>query len=223
MSPDPQPEPPINPHPELFCSDHNTSFLFGADCGFCEPDPDSVAQEANTDFRLDLSSSFSSPDVQLQSSWTSRDPWQEEDRGREEVAFSGWRRRAGAVGRVVERVNDEWAQKAPTNLNADTPGVHLDSPFKLDSTFGYSPVLQQPVNSQMSTYSTVYTDNPHISYGPSPPTQATLWSQSRSSFNCLTSSREATAFSTNYGSKCWIGQERKRRGEAAGLVGTGES
>ncbi|XP_078105996.1 protein shortage in chiasmata 1 ortholog [Sander vitreus] len=225
MSPDPQPEPPINPHPELFCSDHNTSFLFGADRGFCEPDPDSVAQEGNTDFRLDLSSSFGSPDVHLQSSWTSRDAWQEEDRGREEVAFSGWRRRAGAVGRVVGRVTDEWAQKAPTILNADTPGVHLDSPFKLDSAFSYSPVLQQPVNSQMSSYSTVYTDsqrpdNPHISYGPSPPTPATLWSHSRSSFNCLTNSREATAFSTNYGSKCWIGQERKRRGEAAGLVGT---
>ncbi|XP_032371378.1 protein shortage in chiasmata 1 ortholog isoform X1 [Etheostoma spectabile] len=224
MNPDPQPEPPINPHPELFCSDHNTSFLFGADRSFCQPDPGSVVQESNTDFRLDLSSSFGSPDVHLQRSWNSRDPWQEEDRGREEVAFSGWRRRAGAVGRVVVRVNDEWAQKAPTNLYADTPGVHLDSPFKLDSAFSYSPVLQQPVNSQMSSYSTVYTDlqhpeNPHISYGPSPPPKATPWSQNQSSLKCL-NNREATTFSTNYGSKCWIGQERKRRGEAAGFVGT---
>lgn len=207
MNSDPQPEPPINPHPELFCGDHNTSFLFGADRSFCEPDL--MVQDGNTDFRLDLSSSFGSPDVYLQRSWTSSDPWKEEDR--EGVKFSGWRGRAGAAGRVVARVNDEWA---PTRL---------DSPFKLDSTFSYSPILQQPDNSQQTTrYSTVhcdlqYPDSHHISY--SPP-EAMLWGRGQSSVDCLTNSGETV--SVNYGSKCWTGQERKRRGEVAGLVGTGE-
>ncbi|XP_070759887.1 protein shortage in chiasmata 1 ortholog [Enoplosus armatus] len=215
MNSDSQPKPPINPHPDLFCSDHNTSFLFGANRSFCEPDPDSMVQDGNTDFRLDLSSSFGSPDVHVQKSWTSRDPWREEDRGREEVMFSGWRGRAGAVGRVVERVNDEWAQSAPTKLH---------SPFKLDCTFSYSPILQQqPANSQM--YSTVcsdlqHPDSHHVSYSLSPPAEALLWGRGQSSNDCLTDSREMLPSSANYGSKCWIGQERKRRGEAAGLVGT---
>ncbi|XP_037632604.1 protein shortage in chiasmata 1 ortholog isoform X2 [Sebastes umbrosus] len=225
MNSDPQPEPPVNHHPELFCSDLNTCFLFPADRSFSEPNPDSTVQEGNTDFRLDLSSSFGSPDVLLQRSWTSSDPWREEDRGKEEVTFSGWRRSAGAVGRVVGRVNDEWTQKAPTNLNVNTRGVQLDSPLKLDSAFSYSPVLQQPASSQMSTYSTIYSDLQHpgehcISYSLSPPTEVTLWGRGQSSNDCLASSRETTQISANYGSNCWIGQERKRTGEAAGLVGT---
>ncbi|XP_075961127.1 protein shortage in chiasmata 1 ortholog [Anarhichas minor] len=225
---DPQQEAPIHPHPELFRSDPNTSFLFGANRSFSEPDPDSMAPEGNTDFRLDLSSSFGSPDVPLQRSWTSSDPWREEDGGREEVTFSGWRRRAGAVGRVVGRANDEWTRRAPSNLGVDTRGgVQLDSPFQLDSAFSSSHILQQPANSQTSTHSAVYGDLQHpdvhhrISYGLSPPTEVTLWGQGQNGDDCLTSSRETTAtVSANYGSRCWIGQERKRSGEAAGLVGT---
>lgn len=173
-----------------------------------------MVQDGNTDFRLDLSSSFGSPDVHLQRSWTSSDPWKEEDRGREEVKFSGWRGRAGAVGAVVERVNDKWT---PTKL---------DSPFKLDSTFSYSRVLQEPVTSHMSTYSTFYSDLQHpgshrVSFGLSPPTE--VWGRGQSSNDGLTNSGETTTLSANYGSKCWIGQERKRSGEAAGLVGTGKN
>ncbi|XP_042344529.1 protein shortage in chiasmata 1 ortholog [Plectropomus leopardus] len=219
----PHPELLISPHPELFCGDQNTSFLFGADRSFREPDSDSMMQESNTDFRLDPSSSFDSPEVLLQRSWTSSDPWKEEDRGTEEVMFTGWRGRAGAAGRVVGR-NDEWMQRAPTNINADTPGVPLDSLFKLDSTFSYSPVLQQPASSQTSTYSTIYSDlqppdSHRTSYSLSPSTEVTLWGRGQSSNNCLTKSGETT-ISANYGSKCWMGQESKRRGEAAGLVGT---
>nr|XP_033475528.1 protein shortage in chiasmata 1 ortholog [Epinephelus lanceolatus] len=219
-----QPKLFISPHPELFRGDQNTSFLFGADCSFCEPDPDSMVQEGNTDFRLDLSSSFGSPEVHLQRSCS--DPWKEEDRGTGEVKFSGWGGRAGAAGRVVGRVNDEWTPRA-TNKQTHSymPGVLLNSPFKLDSTFSYSPILQQPTNSQMSTYATVYSDlqhpdSHHVSHDLSAHTEVMLWGQGQSSNNSLTNSGETTKVSAIYGSKCWIGQERKRRGEAAGLVAT---
>lgn len=174
-----------------------------------------MVQGGNTKFRLDLSSSFRSPDVHLQRSWTSSDPWREGDRGREEVKLSGWRGRAGAAGAVVERVNDEWA---PTKLR---------SPFRLDSTFSYGHVLPQPADSRASTYSTFHGDLQHpdgrrVSFRLSPPTEVTLWGQGQSGNDCLASRRETTTLSANYGSKCWIGQERKRSGEAAGLAGTGE-
>ncbi|KAM9360190.1 protein shortage in chiasmata 1 ortholog [Symphorus nematophorus] len=214
MTSDPQPEPPINPHPELFCHDHSTSFLFKADHSSC--DLDLMLQDGSTDLRLDLSSSFGSPDVPVQGSWTSSDLWKEDGRGTEEVKFSPWRGRAGAMGGIVERVNDEWTQRVPTKL---------DGPFKLDSTFSYSPILQQPANSHMSTHSTVYsypqqTRSHRISFSLSPPTEVMFQGRSQSSNDCHTNIREATTISAKYGSKCWIGQERKRSGEAAGLVGT---
>ncbi|XP_030274242.1 protein shortage in chiasmata 1 ortholog isoform X4 [Sparus aurata] len=201
---DPQTEPPTNTHPELFSSDHNTSFLLATDRTFY--DPDSKMQDDDTDFRLDLSSSFGKPDLHREWNWTSSDPWKEEDRGRDEVKLSGWTGRAGAVGGVVERVKNVWTT------------TKLDSPFKLDSTFSYSPILQQPADSQMSTYSTVQHPDSHpISYDQSPPVEVTLWDRGQSSSHGLTSG--GTTVSANYGSKCWIGQERKRSGEAAGLVG----
>ncbi|XP_036953332.1 protein shortage in chiasmata 1 ortholog isoform X4 [Acanthopagrus latus] len=201
---DRQPEPPTNTHQELFNRDHNISFLLGTDRTFC--DPNSKVQNDDTDFRLDLSSSFGKPDVHREWSWTSSDPWKEEDRGRDEVKPSGWTGRAGAVGGVVERVKDGWT---PTKLN---------SPFKLDSTFCYSPILQQPADSHVSTYAIVqHPDSHHISYDLSPPAEVTLWDRGQSSSYGLTSG--GTTVSANYGPKCWIGQERKRSGEAAGLVG----
>uniref|UniRef100_A0A4W6ECT2 Shortage in chiasmata 1 n=1 Tax=Lates calcarifer TaxID=8187 RepID=A0A4W6ECT2_LATCA len=211
------PHPLTNPHPELLSVDHNTSLLFGAESAegsFCEPDPVSTVEDGNTDFRLDLSCSFGSQDVYLQRSWASGDPW------REEVKSSGWRSRAGAAGRVVGRVNDEWTLRPPPNLNNYTNYLHTanDSPLKLDSTFRYSPVLQQlpDVTSQMCTNSSVCSDfqhpsSRHITCSLSPPTGVTLWGRGQSS---------RTKVSPMYGSKCWIGRERKRSGEAAGLVGT---
>ncbi|KAK5870833.1 hypothetical protein PBY51_003746 [Eleginops maclovinus] len=208
------------PQPELFCSDGNSSFLFEADRSFCEPDTDSF-QEGNTDFRLDVRASFSTPeDLQRpQRSWTSSGQWREKDR--EEVKFSGWRSRTGAVGRVVGRVNYEWTPKAPTILNIHTPGVQRKSPFKLDSPLSFSTVPQQPGNGQMSTHSQVYSDLQHPdNYGLNPPAEVTLWGQGQRSNNFLSDSRDTTMISTSYGTRCWIGQERKRRGEAAGLIET---
>ncbi|XP_065818117.1 protein shortage in chiasmata 1 ortholog [Labrus bergylta] len=198
----PLPQTPINPHPELPCGD--TSFQFGADSSFFEPHSDVLAQDGNTDFRLNLSSSFGSPDVHLQTGWN-REPWREEDRGRKEVEFSSWRGRTGAIGRVVERINDEWSPTKPVGS------------FKLDSVLGYNPVLQQPAASHMTTYSPVFSgfQDPG-SHSLSPPAEVSMWDRGLSSFP---NSRETTTGSANYGSKCWFGQERKRHGEVAGLVG----
>uniref|UniRef100_A0A3B4VK97 Shortage in chiasmata 1 n=1 Tax=Seriola dumerili TaxID=41447 RepID=A0A3B4VK97_SERDU len=163
-----------------------------------------------------------SPDVSLERSWTSSHPW------KEKVKFSGCTSRAGAVGRVVRRVNNEWTLSPPPNLDGYTNYLHTadDNPLKLDSTFRYSPVLQQlaDVSSQMSTYITVCSDlqhpiNHHITSNLSPPTEVTLWGQGHSGKDSLSYTGGITT-SPKYGSKCWMGQERKRSGEAAGLVGT---
>ncbi|XP_034548971.1 protein shortage in chiasmata 1 ortholog isoform X2 [Notolabrus celidotus] len=201
---EPPAETPINPQFELPRS--NTSFSFGEDCSFCEPD--SMVQDGNTDFRLDLSSSISSPDFHPMRSWTNRDPWREEDRGRKEVEFSSWRGRAGAVGKAVERISTEWTPTKP------------DSPFKLDSMLTFSPFQQQPAAGHTTRNSTVCSDFQHPGShctlsDPSPPAEVTMWGRDQSS-----NSRETTTVSANYGSKCWLGQERKRSGEVAGLVGT---
>lgn len=225
-------QPSTSPQPDRLCGDHNTSFLFGAEStqgSFCVHSPDSTVKGGN--FRLDLScQSCSSPDVFLQRSWASSQA--EENKGRDEVKFCGWRSRAGAVGRVVERLNDEWTLRAPTNLSDYTKYLHMtdDSPLKLDSTFSYSPIPQQPANkvtSQMPTYSTVYSglqcaDSHHISYSLSPPTEVTLWGRGQSDNDYLPISGGWTRASSNYGSRCWVGQERKRGEEAAGLVRTGK-
>ncbi|XP_042276574.1 protein shortage in chiasmata 1 ortholog isoform X3 [Thunnus maccoyii] len=205
---DPHPQHPIDPDPEPF-----SSFLL---------DPDLTEQDGDTDFRVDLGCSFGSPD--FQKSWTSSDPWKDDSRSRDEVTFSGWRGRAGAAGRVVERLNDEWTHGAPTNLNdlqttykPQRPTNYLqtapDSPLKPDSAFSYSRVLQQPANSQLSPFSVAYSDLRL-------PAEVTLRGQSQSSNDCLSSLGGTARISANYGSKCWIGHERKRSGEAAGLVGT---
>ncbi|XP_053181467.1 protein shortage in chiasmata 1 ortholog [Scomber japonicus] len=215
---DPHPQLPINldaePEPEPFSNNHSTNFLFGAESA----DPDSTEQEGNTDFRLDLGSSFGSQD--LQRSWTSSDLWKEDDRSRDEAAFCGWRGRSGAVGRVVGRVDDEWANRAPPNLNEYTNYLQStpDSPLKLDSTFSYSSVLQQPANTQTSTFSAGHGD-----LGLSLPAEVTLWDRGQSGQDFASNLGGMSRISATYGSKCWIGHERKRNGEAAGLVGTAMS
>nr|XP_020444213.1 uncharacterized protein C9orf84 homolog isoform X2 [Monopterus albus] len=216
-------------HPELVCSDHNTYFMFGAENAegsFCETDPDSPVQDGNTVLRLNLGGhSIGSPDVYMQRSWTSSELRREEDGGREEVRFHGWRSRAGVAGRVVQRVNDMWTPRAPTNPNNFTNSrlTADNSPFMLDSTFSYSLVPQQP--SPMSMYSTVHSDlqrpdSHHIPYSVptlSPPTAVRPWGRGRRGNMHLSGSGGMTTVSSNYGSKCWIGQERKRSEEAAGL------
>lgn len=202
-----QPEPLINPNPELFCSDHNTSFLFGVDHTLC--DPHSMERDGNTNFRLDLRSFFGSPDVPLQRSWTSNDPWKEEYEcgGREDTDVSAWSSRAGVVGGVVQRANAEWTQRAQTKS---------DMPFNLDSTFSYSPILQQSATSYM--YSFQHSDSQYISSSLSTPPEVLLWNHSTNPSN----TGGTMTVSANYGTKCWTGQERKRSGGAAGMDGTFE-
>ncbi|XP_026176904.1 protein shortage in chiasmata 1 ortholog [Mastacembelus armatus] len=217
----PYSKPSFNLHPELFCSTSNNHFLFGAESAensFCGKNPDSTAQHRNTEFRLDLSGcSLGSPHVNLQKCSSSRELNREDDR--EELTFRGWRSRAAVVGKVVERVNDVWPLNAPTNQNDYTNSLHTDdSPLKLGSTFSYSPVLQQPRNSQMSTYPAVQQDqcpdSHHISFSLSHPTDIMLWGHGQSGNSCLPTA------SPSYGSTFWIGQEHKRSEEAAGLVQT---
>lgn len=202
-----------SPHPELLYSNHYTSCLFGA-------------EDTEANYRLNLScQSFSSQEVYLQKSWASSQ--RAEDKGSEEVRLHGWRSRAGAVGRVVERTNEEWTLGAQTNKPSEFPlCLHMtdNSPITLDPSFSSSPVPQQPANSQMSTsYHGLHpTDRHHISYSLSPPTEATLWAQHQSSNDLFSSSSAPTSASSNYGSKCWTGRERKRSEEAAGLGKTGE-
>ncbi|XP_041854382.1 protein shortage in chiasmata 1 ortholog isoform X2 [Melanotaenia boesemani] len=191
-------------HPDLLAYDHNSSFPFGA--------ADAEDPEC-PDFRLDSSLSFGSPDVYVQTSWTSSDLWREENR------FSLQKRRAGAAGRVVERVNHEW-----TPLNDYTSYLQpTDSPLKLDPTNNYNLILQQPCNTQRSPHSTVFSDiqTPHSHHFPcglSPLTDLT-WGHKKSTDESF-SRGDMTVVSVNYGSKCWKGQERKRSGEAANLVGS---
>lgn len=149
-----------------------------------------------TNFRLDLSSFVGGSDDPLQRNWTSSDPRKEEHRRRsgDSMKLSGLGGRAGVLGGVVQRVQ-----------------AKSDSPFRPDFTFSCSPVVQQSVNHYMSVYPAVhFSDSQHTGSSLSPPPDFVLWNPSRN----LTGS---TA-STNYGTKCCIGQERKRSGDAAGMV-----
>uniref|UniRef100_A0A668UJC5 Shortage in chiasmata 1 n=2 Tax=Oreochromis aureus TaxID=47969 RepID=A0A668UJC5_OREAU len=194
-----------SPHPDLLCSNQNTSLLFESPQESFYP----TFEDGNSDFKLDLSDTFGSSDVCFQRSWTSNDPW------REDGKISGWRSIAGAVGRVVERSVNGWTHKTP--LNDCTISLHpADNLLKLDSTFSYSTSLQQPASPQTSTYPTLYKDfNPpsqHVTSSLSTPT-GILWGHDHVG-------GEMASLSANYGSRYWTGQERKRSREAAGLIGS---
>lgn len=149
-----------------------------------------------TDFKLDLSSLIGGSDGHLQRNWICSDPWKEEHTRRcgDSMTLSGSGGRAEVLGGVVQR--------APAKS---------DSLFRLDFTFSCSLVVKQSVNHDMSVCSVVhFSDRQHIGSSLSPPSDFMLWNPSRN----LTSS---TA-STSYGTKCCIGQERKRSGDAAGMV-----
>lgn len=146
-----------------------------------------------TDFRLDLSSFLGGSGDALQRNWTSSDPWKEKYRCRSGDSRSGWSGRAGVLGGVVQRAQ-----------------AKSDSPFRLDFALSCSPVGQQSVKLSTSVCPTVcFSDSQHIGSSLTPPPNFMLWNPSRN----LTSS---TA-SANYGTKCCIGQERKRSGDAAGM------
>ncbi|XP_068189791.1 protein shortage in chiasmata 1 ortholog [Antennarius striatus] len=200
LNSDTQPEAFISLHPELLYNDYNSSFLCGND-RTC--DPHFPFKGGNTDFSPSLNSPFGSPDVHPQR--TSSGPWRKES-GREEWNFSGYR---GKTVEAVEREDDEWPQRALGTM---------DSPFQLDS-FAYSPFSpQHPTSGYTSMYSTVQQTLQHsASLRLSTPNEVMLWGRVQSSNH-----RQRGGTTTNsayYGSKCWIGQERKRNGELPGSVG----
>lgn len=127
------------------------------------------------------------------------------DDGWEHVKFPNWGGRARVAGGVVHRVNDERRQGAQ---------AEFQSPFKLDLVFRCSPVPER----HTSTCSPVWCpDGRRISYCLSPAAEVTPWGHSSSG---------GTTVSASYGSKYWIGQERKSRRDVATVAeqrkGTGE-
>lgn len=189
--------------PEPLFSEHN-SFLFGAantKGTFFEEDSEA------TDFKLDLSRSFGRADVNLQ---RSSDLWTEERK------LPSFRSRAGAVGRVVERVNDDWTLTAsPDNF---TSYLHAaGSPLRLDPTFSYS-----------TTPHAASEFPPHgLAYDNSQPPQSHHLTWTSSSFTGVSwgqdhLSRGGGMTAESYGFRRWTGQERKRGEEATGLIESGE-
>lgn len=197
------------PHPDPISDPCTTSFLFGTEStesDFTEREPELSVQAEDFNVKLDLNS-FGSSDVFLRSGT---------EAGEEEVTFSGWRSRSGAVGRVVSRAAEKWTPRPlPEHGTSSCFNTMDDCQFKLDTTFRHSPVLQQhtKVNTQMSMFSLTvrnFYDHPDLS----PMTDISLWGRRESG--------SLNGVSSQYGSTCWIGGERKRSGEAAGHVGTGE-
>uniref|UniRef100_A0A8C7WQG8 Shortage in chiasmata 1 n=1 Tax=Oryzias sinensis TaxID=183150 RepID=A0A8C7WQG8_9TELE len=169
--------------PELLCGSLTPNFLCEAGRAedlFCRRDPDSAA------FKLDLlSGSVGSPDVHPQSSWTEEK--------------QTLRSRAGAAGRVVERLDEE---TSPRSSSADFSFHRHDSPLKLDFSFCQSPTPNRLV------LSTVPPPSTGPSWGLSPPAGAPWGSEDHEG---------PTAALDSYGSRIWRGLERKRSREAAGL------
>lgn len=101
-SADLQPQLLLNFPSEPFPGD-STRILFGTGSDF--------DSQTGSDFSLDLGRPVESPIVPLQRSWSSSDPWNDQSPNGDEVMFSGWRGRAGAAGRVVERASGEVMQR----------------------------------------------------------------------------------------------------------------
>lgn len=107
-----------------------------------------------------------------------------DDDGWTPAKFPDWGSRAAVMGGVVERVKEESRMGAQERLQ---------SPFGLDSIFRCSPVQEKRT----------FAWSPDISLCLSPPAEVTLRGRSNSG---------GATVSASYGSKFWMGQERKRRG-----------
>ncbi|KAM4579444.1 protein shortage in chiasmata 1 ortholog [Fundulus diaphanus] len=191
-------------HPEPF-----TSFL----CGSTNPD-DLFPTQDSSDFKFDLNGSFGSPVVDLQTNWTRRDPWKEEE------TPPVWRGRAGAAGRVVERAPDVWTLRDSPYNHSSYPHT-ADSPVTLEPRFSYRPVLLQPATGHTSSRPVISGDlqhpqSCHLSYSRRPPTEV-RWEQS---YDCFSGTGGTAAGSCSHGPVFWGDPERKRSGAAAGLVGS---
>ncbi|KAM6930973.1 LOW QUALITY PROTEIN: protein shortage in chiasmata 1 ortholog [Xenentodon cancila] len=197
--------------PDLFSSKHNTSFLFGpanAEDSISKQDSESAV------FTLDPSCSFGGPGVHLQRSWTSSDLW------REGHMSPFWRSRAGAAGRVVERVEDVWSPTAPPDDYSSYRPAAV-SPLNLESAFSYSPTLQQAVcqfpRNPVACSDSQPSHRHHLTWSLSPLTDFSS-GPDQTGKDFLSRDGGMIAVSANYGSRCWKGQERKRGEEAPGLV-----
>lgn len=98
--------------------------------------------------------------------------------------FPDWKGRASAMGGVAERVKEESRMGSQRRLQ---------SPFELDSMFGCSPVQEKHT----------FAWSPDIPLCLSPPIEVTPRSCSWGG---------GPTVSASYGSKFWMGQERKRGG-----------
>lgn len=98
--------------------------------------------------------------------------------------FPDWGGRAGVMGGTVERVKEESRMGAQERLQ---------SPFDLDSIFRCSPVQQKHT----------FLWSPDTSFCLSPPAEVTHRGHNNGG---------GATVSASYGSKFWMGQERKRRG-----------
>ncbi|XP_029915556.1 protein shortage in chiasmata 1 ortholog [Myripristis murdjan] len=221
----------FNTQPETFSTDHTASFLSQAESPvgtfYKEPEP------GKADFQFDLSHSFSSSNTLFHKSWTNSDPWKEEGSEREGMQVANWSRTARAVGKVVGKGSDEWTQRVPTSCDTYTEYLHTtdDNPFKMESasSSAFHASLSQPAYSSDSQmfHTSVYTDlhppNSHnAAHGLSSPTGEGPWGGGHSDNGSPCSGAGTTRICRpNYGSKYWMGQERKRRGEVEGFGGTG--
>lgn len=186
---------------------------------------------------MDLSHTLGSSELHFQNNWTNNGLWKEEEEEgeREEVKYPGWH--GGVEGRGVERGGEDWMQRAsanhdpyvgPRGTSNQHPHSTTDNPFELDSSFCYGANPQQPSHSNSSQIMSYirapgdhkYPDSHFLAL--SSFRGAAPWGGGIRSNGSPYSSRESTRISPDYGSNCWMGQERKRSGEVAGMVGTGE-
>ncbi|XP_028313679.1 protein shortage in chiasmata 1 ortholog isoform X2 [Gouania willdenowi] len=193
--------PECSPKPKLL---QDISHLFGAASAegvFGEHEAYATVTNGSTDFRMNPSPSFASSQVSLQESWTGSDPWRPDDKETLWSKLPGWKSRAKAFGRDVQRTSDEHI--ATSSLY--TP----NSPFELDSSW------QEPMANQKYSGPTLYSELQH----PSCPSALSLPAPATWSHGLVKSERMNEAAAVN-GSRCWRGQERKRSPEDARLVRT---
>lgn len=181
-------------HDPFFNTD--TRFLFGSAAvhdSFCDT---VLEEEAEPSLRFKMSPSFLGPDVHRQKSWTISDLWKDDRDEMKQPLHCG--SRAGAIGKIVAR--DDFLRPLPHNTKL-THSLY-NSPFKAESTFSYNLVNTNSELQQMS-YSS--------------PVEVTKWGQGLSSNQAFPNNGGMTRVS--YGSKSFVGQERKRSSDRETLFG----
>ncbi|XP_055080229.1 protein shortage in chiasmata 1 ortholog [Periophthalmus magnuspinnatus] len=147
----------------------------------------STTEEPEPDVRFELTSSFPEPDVYKQKSWTISDLWKDD---RDEGKASHWGGRSGLVGKMVGRADLRLPQH---NSCITTHQMKYNSPFRAESTRSYDGELQ-------------------LSHCLTPP--GGEWGPELSPNFTFLSGDGLTRASATYGSKSFMGQERKRVSDA---------